>query len=230
MGCSASHFENDGDLFLDKIYSTFPLNNFTFEQLEDCYEKSLSNFLIAEQFSQIFKKRFDQEFNQCKMKLYQYLIFDYLISKLKYYADDNDYFKYNFLLFLFPFLNHNTSKDELVNYFKEIIIYLCDFKKTQIEIVKQLQNILFNFFYFVIYEIPEVIVNYISEVKNDDVKYLIFLNNKLNFFNRKKIDDEVNRIINCFFFNMKKSNLNDSLSNCLSKMPMHYYEIQRFFA
>lgn len=229
MGCSASHLENDGDYFLDEIYSTFPLNKYTFEKFEDCFEKNFSDFSTVEQFSKLFRKQFTPEFNKSEMKLYQHLIVDYITSKLSLKVNNYDYFKYNFLLLLFPFLNHDISKEELVNNFKEILIYLCDFKKSQIEIVKQMQTVLFNYFYSVVYEIPEVIVRYITLEQNEDVKYLKFLNNKLNFFNRKRIDDEVNRVINNFFANVKKSNLSDSLSNCLSPMPMHYFEIQRFF-
>jgi len=229
MGCLASHFENDADYFLDKIYSTFPLSKYTFEKLEDFFEKNISDFSNADQFSFLFKKKFNKDFDKSEMKNYQYLIIDYLISKLKPSAQNYDYFKYNFLLFSFPFINHNSIREELVNNFKEIFIYLCDFKKSQIDIVKQMQNILYNYFYFVLFEIPEVIVNYITEVKNDDMKYLNNLINKLNFFYRKKIDDEVNRIINNFFTNMKKKNLSDSLSSCFGNMHMHYFEIQRFF-
>ncbi len=230
MGCASSHLENDGDYFLDRIYSSFPLRNYTFEEFENCFEKNLCDYLDAEQFSLLFRKKFNQDFNKSKMKLYQYLIIDYAISKLKLHADNYDYFKYKFMLFIFPFLNHEINTEELVNNFKEIIIYLCDFKKTQIEIVKQMQNILFGFFHFVLYEIPEVIVRYITQEQNEDKKLLIFLNNNLNFFNRKRIDDEVNRIINCFFANVKHKNLNDSLSTCFRNMPLHYFEIQRFFS
>lgn len=230
MGCSASHLENEGDYFLDKIYSTFPLGKLTFENFEDCFEKNLSDFLNADQFSFLFRKKFEKEFNKCEMKLYQYIMIDYAINKLKQNANNYDYFKYSFMLCVFPFLNHNISKEELVDNFKEILIYLCDFKKSQIEIVKQMQNFLFGYFYFVIYEMPEIIMQYIAQSQNEDLKLLNFLNNKLNFFNRKRIDDEVNRIINCFFANVKKRNLSDSLSHCLSNVPMHYFEIQRFFS
>ena len=228
MGCSASHLENDADYFLDKIYSTFPLGKYSYEKFEDCFEKYLSNFLDADQFSLLFKKEYSQDFYKSEMKIYQYLIIDYAINKLKFEANNCDYFKYSFMLYVFPFLNHDVSKEELVNNFKEIIIFLCDFKKSQIEIIKQMQDILFNYFYFVVYEIPEIILQYMTQVQ--DVKYLKDLNNKLNFFNRKRIDDEVNLIINKFFANVKKKNLSDSLSDCFSNVPLHYFEIQRFFS
>jgi hypothetical protein len=229
MGCSISHFENEGDYFLDKIYSSFPLKTTTFETFEDCYEKYLGDYVSVDNFYDLFKKKFDREFKDDNNKNYHLLILEYILRKLTPISNNYELFKYNFFLFLFPFLNHDVSREEVIDNFKEIIIYLCDFKKSQLEIVKNLQNILFTFFFFVVYEIPEMITIYITNTNNDDTKFLIFLKNKLNFFNRKKIDNEVNRIINNFFANMKKNNLNDSLNRCFNDVSLDYYYIQKFF-
>jgi len=230
MGCSSSHLENEGDYFLDNIYSTFPLKIYTFETFEDIYEKFLSDYTTLEQFHLMFNRKFENEFQNSPMKNYHFLIIKFIINKLIPFVNNHDYFKYYFMLFLFPFLCQNISKDEIKNNFKEIIIYLCDFKKSQLDIIKQMQIILFQFFYFIIYELPEIISQHIDETKNEDYKYLIFINNKLNFFNRNRIDIEVNKIINYFFDNLKKTSLSESLNICFEKVPLNYFDIQRLFS
>lgn len=232
MGCTNSHLENEAEYFLDDVYKKFPLKKYSYEEIEDIYEKNLNEFISKEHFLQLFNAKFDNGFRASDKKAYHQLMIAYITNHLSKISSNSDLFKYNFLLFLFPYLNHSINKEELLNNFKEIIIFLCDFKKSQIEIVRKLQMVLYSFFHYVIYDIPEVFANSISNSNlesNPDSKYLSSLNSKINFFNRKKLDELVNSTINTFFSLVRSKALNDALNETFEKIPLNYFDIQKYF-
>jgi hypothetical protein len=231
MGCNFSRFEDKGEAFIDDILFSFPLSNYKYIDLEDIYEKNLDNCDDINSFKNKFTLYFEKNFesNQ-KFKDYHYLIIDLILRKIRKYFDDCEIFKYKFFLHLYPLLDKSISNSENLDGLKEITIFLCDFKKTQIEIVKEMQNLFFDYFYFISYEIPFEICNYINGHKQLDLEYKILIENKLNFFDRNKINQVVDKMINEFFTHKRKMSLSNALSESLSNLPLNYSDILRKFA
>jgi hypothetical protein len=230
MGCKFSQFEDKGESFIDDILFSFPLSIYNYENMEDIYEKNLDNSENIDDFRRKFKLFFEKSFESNeKYKDYHYLILDLILKKIGKYFNNFEIFKYHFFLYIYPLLNHSVSKSEILDGFKEITIFLCDFKKTQIEIVKDMQNFLFNYFYFISYEIPFEICVFINDYKKKDIEYKILIENKLNFFDSNKINDKVNKMINEFFAIKRKMSLSNSLSESLSTLPLNYFDILKQF-
>lgn len=233
MGCGTSHLQNEADYFLNTVYSTFPLNNYSFEQIEDLYEKHLDEVSDKEHFLETFQELFTKEFKNDEKKTYHVLMIQYIVQHLTLIFDNNDLFKYNFFLFIFPYLHHNTRRNDKIEYFMEIITHLCDLKKTQINVVQELKGVLLRFYIYVLYDIPNIFANYISETKaknNEDLKYLTFLKNKIYCFNRKKVEDLIYNTINSYFSLLGSHNMKDALGKAFQKLPLNYNDIQQYFS
>ena len=183
MGCYNSHIENDLDFFIDKIFSTFPLKITTYEQLEDIYEKHITSYNTHSNFLEIFEKIFHSEFNVSPYKSYHLFIIEIIVTKLNQFQNDENYFKYNFLLLIFPLLNHSIGKHEVIDNFKDIIVNLIDFKKPQIEIVKKMQYFLNTFLNFILYDVLIGLSKIIKESNNSDKIFLDPIKNKIEFIN-----------------------------------------------
>lgn len=227
MGCgNCFNYKSRGDKFMEDIFESFPLKNFTFEELEDIYEKRLSDMENIKEFKQNLIKQYHLVLKENEtLSNFHLVIINFLLSKIEHYFDNPSLFKYFFFFYSFALMKKKFNKSENIDSFKEIFMHLFKYKKHQKEIIKQMQFLFFEYFNFILYEIPSEISKNLDSEKVIHIEYKIILDRNLKKTEKILIEKKINRLINDFLEYKNKMDLDKAMVFTFSNMPLFYDEI-----